>query len=140
MKKDAQGWQDLYDGIKASGAGPSGGRALGVGRCGGAVAARGTHAPPNMLTPSLACLRLLPLAVLGGIDDLLQVQAADEQRGVGARISKAFASWQPAFNITQSPPGSAGLEEVAAADAVRRGIALQQDSMTSLSSVSIDEL
>jgi hypothetical protein len=76
------------------------------------------------------------------MEELLQVQAADEQRNVGSRISKALQSWQPAFNITQSPPGAAGTgEETAAADAVRRGVALQKvsldiDSLSSVSSLS----
>jgi hypothetical protein len=73
------------------------------------------------------------------MEELLEVQAADEQRGVGSRISKALQSWQPAFNITQAPPGAAGTdEEAAAAEAVRQGVALQQVSMDveGLSSVS----
>lgn len=82
------------------------------------------------------------LAVYTGMEELLQVQAADEQRNVGSRISKALQSWQPAFNITQSPPGAAGTrEEAAAAEAVRRGVALQKvsldiDSLSSVSSLS----
>lgn len=76
-------------------------------------------------------------AVYAGMEELQQVQAADEDRKVGSRISKAFQSWQPAFNITQAPPGSAGQdEEEAATEAVRRGIALQKVSYDSLSSVS----
>jgi hypothetical protein len=73
------------------------------------------------------------------MEELLEVQAADEQRGVGSRISKALQSWQPAFNITQAPPGAAGTdEEAAAAEAVRQGVALQQVSIDveGLSSVS----
>lgn len=71
------------------------------------------------------------------MEELKQVQAADEDRNVGSRISKAFQSWQPAFNITQAPPGAAGTdEEAAAADAVRQGIMLQKISLDSLSSVS----
>jgi hypothetical protein len=76
------------------------------------------------------------------MEELLEVQAADEQRGVGSRISKALQSWQPAFNITQAPPGAAGTEpEAAAAEAVRQGVALQEVSidtqgMSSVSSLS----
>lgn len=81
-------------------------------------------------------------AVYAGMEELQQVQAADEQRNVGSRISKALQSWQPAFSITQSPPGAAGTdEEAAAAEAVRQGVALQKvsldvDSLSSVSSLS----
>ena len=71
------------------------------------------------------------------MEDLLRVQAADDQRNVGSRISKALQSWQPAFNITTAPPGAAGTaQEAAAAEAVRQGVALQRVSMDSLSSLS----
>jgi hypothetical protein len=54
------------------------------------------------------------------MEELQRVQAADDQRGVGSRISKALQSWQPAFNITQAPPGAAGTDAgAAAADAVQ---------------------
>lgn len=79
-------------------------------------------------------------AVVRGMEELQEVQARDEQRDVRARISKALQSWQPAFNITQSPPGAAGnADEVAASEAVRRGIALQPDNYSSLSSISVDD-
>eukprot|EP00879_Flechtneria_rotunda_P011456 GHRR01011969.1.p1 GENE.GHRR01011969.1~~GHRR01011969.1.p1 ORF type:complete len:750 (+),score=309.75 GHRR01011969.1:1187-3436(+) len=56
-KRDAEGWQRLYDDIKAS--------------------------------------------VIGGINELLKVRAADDQRQVGARIGRAISSWMPAFSLTQ---------------------------------------
>lgn len=83
------------------------------------------------------------------MEELQQVQAADEQRNVGSRISKALQSWQPAFNITQAPPGAEGTaEEAAAAEAVRRGVTLQQvsldldglSSVSSLTSMDIDSV
>ncbi len=71
--------------------------------------------------------------VVAGMEELKQVQAADEDRNVGSRISKAFQSLQPAFNITQSRGTD---EEAAAAEAVRHGVALQKVAYESLSSVS----
>lgn len=77
------------------------------------------------------------------MQELQQVQAGDEQRGVGARLSKALQSWNPAFSIAQTPPGAAGVEEEAAAEAVRQGVQLQRvnlDTLSSLSSMnSLDE-
>lgn len=94
-------------------------------------------------TAACCCCRLP--AVYAGMEELLQVQAADDQREVGSRISRALQSWQPAFNITAAPPGAAGTdEEAAAAEAVCQGVALQRrvqlDSLSSVSSLSsVDE-
>lgn len=68
------------------------------------------------------------------MEELLEVQARDEQRGVGSRISKALQSWSPAFSLTQGPTVTD--EEAAAAEAVRAGVALQKVSLDSLSSMS----
>jgi hypothetical protein len=85
--------------------------------------------------PQLTLPRLLlsSRAVVAGMDELQEIRAADENRGVWARTVSALQSWQPAFDMTSSTAGPA--DEAAASDAVRRGV-----SLTSLSSMSVDEL
>jgi hypothetical protein len=46
-------------------------------------------------------LYLAAAAVVSGMEELLEVRAADDQRQVGARIGSAITSWLPAFSITQ---------------------------------------
>lgn len=45
-------------------------------------------------------------AVVAGMQELLEVRAADDQRDVGARITKTVRSWLPAFDITKAANSS----------------------------------
>lgn len=47
------------------------------------------------------CL-LICCAVVGGMQELLEVRAADDQQDVGARIRKTVQSWLPAFSLTKA--------------------------------------
>lgn len=45
-------------------------------------------------------------AVLAGMQELLEVRAADDQQDFGARVRKAVDTILPALSITRQPPAS----------------------------------
>jgi hypothetical protein len=49
---------------------------------------------------------LFASAVMAGMQELLEVRAADDQQDFGARIRKAVDTILPALSITRQPPAS----------------------------------
>ena len=43
------------------------------------------------------------VAVIDGMEELLEIRDADDERYVNARLSKAFTNWLPALSLAQTP-------------------------------------